>query len=50
MLSPDAGLYRCLLGAMDKELASLGMKEDTIFCAIGDHGEAFGEHGRLDTI
>jgi len=35
------------LEALDKELASLGLAKNTIFCAIGDHGEAFGEHGRL---
>jgi phosphoglycerol transferase MdoB-like AlkP superfamily enzyme len=31
--------------ALDTELAELGIKDDTIFCVIGDHGEAFGEHG-----
>jgi len=34
------------LAALDKELASLGLTDDTIFCAVSDHGEAFGEHGR----
>jgi len=34
------------LAALDKELASLGLTENTIFCAVSDHGEAFGEHGR----
>ncbi|HNY77356.1 MAG: sulfatase-like hydrolase/transferase [Sedimentisphaerales bacterium] len=30
--------------ALDVELASLGLADDTIFCVVGDHGEAFGEH------
>ena len=34
------------LAALDNELASLGLTDDTILCAISDHGEAFGEHGR----
>jgi glucan phosphoethanolaminetransferase (alkaline phosphatase superfamily) len=34
------------LAALDKELASLGLTGNTIFCAVSDHGEAFGEHGR----
>jgi len=29
----------------DRMLGKLQIKEDTIFCIIGDHGEAFGEHG-----
>jgi len=33
--------------AVDKKLALLGLAENTIFCIIGDHGEAFGEHGLL---
>jgi len=33
------------LSALDERLAELGVKENTILCVIGDHGEAFGEHG-----
>jgi phosphoglycerol transferase MdoB-like AlkP superfamily enzyme len=32
---------------LDAELGKLGCAENTIFCVTGDHGEAFGEHGRL---
>ncbi len=32
------------LGALDVELTNLGLSNDTIFCVVGDHGEAFGEH------
>jgi arylsulfatase A-like enzyme len=35
------------LAALDVELAKLNMNDNTIFCVIGDHGEAFGEHGLL---
>jgi arylsulfatase A-like enzyme len=35
------------LAALDAELASLNLTNKTIFCVIGDHGEAFGEHGML---
>jgi phosphoglycerol transferase MdoB-like AlkP superfamily enzyme len=35
------------LAAFDVELAKLGLLEETIFCIVGDHGEAFGEHGML---
>ena len=35
------------LAALYGELAGLGLAENTFFCAIGDHGEAFGEHNRL---
>jgi len=35
------------LAALDVELAKLGLSEETIFCVVGDHGEAFGEHGML---
>jgi len=31
--------------ALDGRLGSLGLRDETIFCVIGDHGEAFGEHG-----
>lgn len=33
------------LAALDVELTRLGLADQTIFCVIGDHGEAFGEHG-----
>ncbi len=35
------------LSALDTELAKLNLTGKTIFCVIGDHGEAFGEHGLL---
>jgi len=35
------------LAALDVELCNLGITDNTIFCVIGDHGEAFGEHGLL---
>jgi arylsulfatase A-like enzyme len=35
------------LAALDTELAKLGLAEDTVLCVVGDHGEAFGEHGLL---
>jgi len=31
--------------ALDIEIANLNLREETIFCVIGDHGEGFGEHG-----
>lgn len=33
--------------ALDIELTKLNLADKTIFCVIGDHGEAFGEHGQL---
>jgi len=30
---------------LDAKLAGLGLADNTIFCVVGDHGEAFGEHG-----
>lgn len=33
------------LAALGKELDKLNIADKTIFCVIGDHGEAFGEHG-----
>jgi arylsulfatase A-like enzyme len=33
------------LAALDVELTDLGLADNTIFCVVGDHGEAFGEHG-----
>jgi glucan phosphoethanolaminetransferase (alkaline phosphatase superfamily) len=35
------------LAALDVELAKLNLTGETIFCVVGDHGEAFGEHGLL---
>jgi arylsulfatase A-like enzyme len=35
------------LAALDVELAKLSLTDKTILCVIGDHGEAFGEHGLL---
>lgn len=35
------------IAALDIELAKLDLTDKTIFCVIGDHGEAFGEHGLL---
>jgi len=35
------------LAALDVELKKLNLSDETIFCVIGDHGEAFGEHGLL---
>jgi glucan phosphoethanolaminetransferase (alkaline phosphatase superfamily) len=33
--------------ALDLELARRGLRENTILCVVGDHGEGFGEHGKL---
>jgi len=33
------------LAALDVELTKLNLTDKTIVCVIGDHGEAFGEHG-----
>jgi arylsulfatase A-like enzyme len=35
------------LASLDVEIARLGLTDETIFCVVGDHGEAFGEHGPL---
>ena len=32
------------LAALDAELVSLNLAEETVFCVVGDHGEAFSEH------
>jgi len=34
------------LKALDHSLASLGVADNTIVCIVGDHAEAFGEHGK----
>ena len=34
-----------LLGDLDSALASRGLDDDTLLVVIGDHGEAFGQHG-----
>lgn len=33
------------IAELDTKLAGLGLADKTILCVIGDHGEAFGEHG-----
>jgi hypothetical protein len=33
------------IAALDEELAKLNLQDNTILCIVGDHGEAFGEHG-----
>jgi len=35
------------LAALDVEITMLDITDKTIFCVIGDHSEAFGEHGKL---
>ena len=35
------------IAALDAELVRLNLADRTILCVIGDHGEAFGEHGLL---
>lgn len=35
------------LAALDVEMTRLNLLDETIFCVVGDHGEAFGEHGLL---
>lgn len=34
------------LRELDLRLTKLGLREKTVFCIVGDHGEAFGEHGK----
>jgi len=48
------GRYRQAISYTDKFLASLdvalnemNISDETILCVVGDHGEAFGEHGQL---
>jgi arylsulfatase A-like enzyme len=33
------------LATLDTELSRLNLVDNTILCVVGDHGEAFGEHG-----
>lgn len=35
------------LAALDVEISRMGLTDKTILCVVGDHGEAFGEHGQL---
>ena len=35
------------IGRLLSELAEIGKLEDTVVFVVGDHGEAFGEHGRM---
>jgi arylsulfatase A-like enzyme len=35
------------LATLDTELVGLNLRDNTILCVLGDHGEAFGEHGLL---
>jgi glucan phosphoethanolaminetransferase (alkaline phosphatase superfamily) len=35
------------LATLDTELVRLNLLDSTVLCVIGDHGEAFGEHGLL---
>ena len=36
-----------LLGILLEDFGRLNMLQDTLFVIVGDHGESFGEHGRL---
>jgi phosphoglycerol transferase MdoB-like AlkP superfamily enzyme len=35
------------LSALNIEITEMNLSDKTIFCVVGDHGEAFGEHGQL---
>jgi phosphoglycerol transferase MdoB-like AlkP superfamily enzyme len=35
------------LAALDVEISRMKLSDETVLCVIGDHGEAFGEHGQL---
>jgi len=35
------------LRALDQQLKQLNCAQNTVFCIVGDHGEAFGEHQRF---
>ncbi len=45
----DAGVHYAdyFVGNLLRLLAQEGAEEDTAYCVVSDHGEAFGEHGRL---
>ncbi|MCF7976254.1 MAG: sulfatase-like hydrolase/transferase [Phycisphaerae bacterium] len=34
------------LKALDDKLQTLGLKDNTVLCIVGDHAEGFGEHGK----
>ena len=38
------------IAALDTKLTELNLGEKTVFCVVGDHGEAFGEHGMFGHI
>jgi len=38
------------IAALDSELAKLNLADKTIFCVVGDHGQAFGEHGMFGNL
>ncbi|NIM59111.1 MAG: sulfatase-like hydrolase/transferase [Candidatus Aminicenantes bacterium] len=38
------------IAALDNKLKELNLERETIFCVVGDHGEAFGEHGMFGHI
>ncbi len=38
------------IATLDSKLAELNLGEETVFCVVGDHGEAFGEHGMFGHI
>ena len=35
------------IAALDAELSLLNITDETVVCVVGDHGEAFGEHGQF---
>ncbi len=45
----DGGVHYAdaFLGEFLERLSDSGAWEDTLWCVVSDHGEAFGEHGRL---
>lgn len=38
------------IAALDSKLTELDLGDKTVFCVVGDHGEAFGEHGMFGHI
>ncbi len=38
------------IAALDSKLTELNLGKKTVFCVVGDHGEAFGEHGMFGHI